>query len=635
MKKFLLLIFCLYIVFGNIVCTYAKDNIKVALTEKELEYISLRDPVKVVVDPDWYPYEKIDKNGLYKGISADIIELISERTGLDFKVIKTSSWSESINLSKSGQADVVSCLNQTEERSRWLLFTEPYFVDPNVFITREEHDYISNLSRLSNETMVLPEGTSIEERLRKDYPNLKIITVESEQMAIDYVENKKANMTLRSLTMAAYVIKNSGKFNLKISGEIPNYSNEFRIGITKQDTMLQGILNKGIASITDEDIQNVINKHISIKVVKGFDYKSFGIIFVIFLAILLSSLFWIRRIQKLNNTLKDKNNELIIFSEKLTSSEEKYKKIAEEMKIKNKMLEKASLTDVLTGLGNRNYFNQRILEEFKIANLYNSPLSLLIIDMDHFKRINDTYGHDAGDDVIRKLSETLKSMIMKIGILSRWGGEEFVILLPGMDLNSALDIAENLRAKMESIVHLNNEVVTVSIGVSMLMESDTIESLFRRTDRSLYHAKQQGRNRVCASKVFESLDNDNISWNPNWESGHLGIDKQHKELITACNDLINKSLHKDIKYLMQPELEIVIKLIKEHFEYEEEVLIQMNYYRLDDHMQKHQELLEKAEQLSIMSSAGNLLPSDVIHFVVEDVVKNHLIQEDMKFFNLL
>lgn len=225
--------------------------------------------------------------------------MIAERTGLKFEIVPTSEWEESLKRAKLGDADVVSFLNKTEERSQWLLFTEPYFVDPNVLITREEHDYISSLSRYSDETMVLPEGTSIEERLYRDYPSLKILIVKSEDEAIEYVEEKKADFTLRSLTMAAYVIKNDGHFNLKISGEIPDYKNQLRMGITKQDEILQGILNKGIASISEKDIQEAINNYIVIKVMKGFDYKLFFIIFSIFSIALLSILYWLRKVQSL------------------------------------------------------------------------------------------------------------------------------------------------------------------------------------------------------------------------------------------------------------------------------------------------------------------------------------------------
>lgn len=480
--------------------TYAKAQNKVILTEQERQYVATKGIIRLVVDPDWYPYEQINNEGKHVGISAYLIALISERTGLKFEIVRTKSWDQSLEIAKSGKADVISFLNKTEERSRWLLFTEPFFYDPNVLITREEHDYILNLARLKDETVVLPNGTSVEERLRKDYPNLKIIIVKSEQEAISYVDRKKADMTLRSLTMAAYVIKNEGFFNLKIAGNVPDYSNYLRMGITKKDVFLQKILNKGIASITEQEIQDAINQHISIKVMKGFDYKLFGIIFSFFSFILFISLYWLNRIQHLNKRLKQRQDELIILGEQVANSEAQYRKIAEELEFKNRLLQESASTDALTGIRNRQFFNQRILEEIERAVRYKSKLSLLIIDLDLFKRINDTYGHSAGDNVILSVTDTLKKKIRKVDILARWGGEEFVILLPEIGLKEAVIVAEKLRHEAELLIHLDKETVTISIGVSTWMTSDTCESWFKRTDSALYNAKQQGRNQVCVSE---------------------------------------------------------------------------------------------------------------------------------------
>ncbi len=634
MKKIVWIV-CFIIVFltGRAIA-FTTDQVKVSLTDKEQEYISSHGPIKMVVDPDWYPYEQIDKDGSYNGIAADLIDLIAIRTGLEFQIVNTTDWNQSIEIAKSGEADVVSFLNKTDERSRWLIFTEPYFLDANVLITREEHDYISNLARLSGETVVLPEGTSIEERIRIDYPNLNIITVKSEEDAILYVEEKKADITLRSMTLAAYIIKNDGHFNLKIAGEVPDYANKLRMGITNQDEILRGILNKGIASITEQDVQDAINHHISINITKGYDYKLIMAITVVFSFILLSTLYWLRRIQRLNKNLKERQEELLLISEKLKESEAQYRKVAEEVVLKNELLQETAITDALTGLRNRNFFNLSVSEDFERAKRYGTKLSIMIIDLDHFKRINDTYGHIAGDEVIKDLSIALQKSLRKADHLARWGGEEFVVLLSDTQLYDAVEVAEKLRRAAESLIHFEKEIVTISIGVSTLTEEDTLESWFERTDRALYHAKQQGRNRFCISEGVETLTSEIVIWNSSWESGHHGIDRQHKELVNDCNALFNNNMQSDLRVSILPELETIIHHIQLHFTYEESVLSELNYTEFENHHKLHQELLFIAEQLLKKSADGNLLPSDVVRFIVEDVVTHHLIQEDMKFFSL-
>ena len=625
----------LIIIAINLCPSFGATEGKVTLTEVEEKYIEARKSVRMVVDPSWYPYEELDEEGVHQGISADVISLISQRTGLMFEIIQTDSWDQSLDIAMAGDADVVSCLNQTAERDIWLSFTETYLADPNVIITREEHDYISNLSSLSGESIVLPEGTSIEEWIRRDYPNLEIIIVKTEKEAIAYVDQKKADLTLRSLTMAAYIIKNDGFFNLKIAGEMPTYVNQFKMGVTNDDAVLLSILNKGIASITEQELQSIINNHISIKVLKGFDYKLFSIVVGVFSFVLVVTIFWIRKIQKLNKQLNRRQEELIIMSEKLMKSEAEYRMIAEELESKNRLLQQVASVDALTGLKNRYSYNIRIMEEIDRAKRYETQLSLLLIDMDHFKRINDTYGHQAGDEVIQTVAATLQSIIRKVDALARWGGEEFVVLLPGIGLKDAKTVAEKLREKVESVVHFDKERVTVSIGVSSFTSKESLETWFDRTDRALYHAKQGGRNRICLSENPEIRTFDLIEWHKEWETSHKGIDQQHKDLLKMANGLIKALLKKEDQTVVSTQLNELIGHIQKHFSYEEQILLDIGYQDYEAHVATHKALLDKSEEILSRSNSGNVLLSDVIKFVVGDVITMHLLEEDTKFFDTL
>lgn len=261
-----------------------------------------------------------------------------------------------------------------------------------------------------------------------------------------------------------------------------------RIGITNDDKILQAIINKGISTITEKDIQDAINNHISIKIIRGFDYKLFFVVFSIFTIIFIVILYSIRKVHKLNKQLK--------------ISKEKYKMIAKELEEKNILLERSATTDVLTGLKNRLFFMQRINEEFERFKRYDTKISLLMIDIDHFKRINDTYGHATGDEVLKKVAEKLQKKLRKVDLIARLGGEEFIVLLPGIDIDEAIKVAEKLRVEAESIIYENNEVVTISMGVSMLVESEDIEGWIDRTDKALYDAKKEGRNRYCVSNTL-------------------------------------------------------------------------------------------------------------------------------------
>ena len=177
-------------------------------------------------------------------------------------------------------------------------------------------------------------------------------------------------------------------------------------------------------------------------------------------------------------------------------------------------LEHLANCDSLSGAYNRRYFEETAHDEIERARRYKHPLSLLMMDADHFKRINDTYGHAAGDRAIRAIAEIGQDIFRSSDLLARMGGEEFAVLLPETDGDGARRIAERLQEKMrQSTIATGNETadipdyftLTVSIGVAELHRSDTIETLLQRADDALYEAKKQGRNRVVFHAFQKSV----------------------------------------------------------------------------------------------------------------------------------
>ena len=140
--------------------------------------------------------------------------------------------------------------------------------------------------------------------------------------------------------------------------------------------------------------------------------------------------------------------------------------------------------------------NKKIEEEISKYKRYKIPFSVLLIDVDFFKKINDTYGHDKGDFVIKRISNLLKQNIRDSDICARWGGEEFLILVPNNNLDGALILANNLKELIEKNNFEIKENVTISIGVSTFDENSSQEKLLKSADIALYKAKENGRNRT-------------------------------------------------------------------------------------------------------------------------------------------
>lgn len=185
------------------------------------------------------------------------------------------------------------------------------------------------------------------------------------------------------------------------------------------------------------------------------------------------------------------------------SLDEGLKRTTELLKKANEKLRELSITDSLTGLYNHRYFYERLNDEFKRAMRYKHPLSCIMIDLDEFKRVNDMYGHQAGDVVLKEVSTILKNQVREVDVIARYGGEEFIILLPHTDLKDAELVAERIRNRLQNdafLIGKKSISITASIGVA-IYPHDTIKSavdLVREADRALYIAKGRGGNVIVS-----------------------------------------------------------------------------------------------------------------------------------------
>jgi diguanylate cyclase (GGDEF)-like protein len=439
----------------------AEDTSAIHFTAAEQAYIAAAGTIRMCVDPDWVPFERINEAGQHEGIAADLVQLVAQRVGLHIALYTVKNWEESLAASKSGACQIMSFLNQTPARDQWLIFTDPIFTDPNVVITREEHAYIGDLKGVATETVALPRGTMVEERIRRDYPNLVPILTESEGQSISLVSERKADLTIRSLIVAAYAIKKEGLFNLKIAGYVPEFTNKLRIGVIKAEPVLRDILDKGVKTLTPQEREAISNKHVAIQIQQGVEYQVIWKVLLGILVVLVVVIYWVNKLRALN-----------------------------------RQLESLSVTDRLTGLYNRVRLDKVLEKEILRAHRSEQPFGVVLLDIDHFKQVNDQHGHQAGDSVLVEVAKLLSDGTRVTDVVGRWGGEEFLIICPHTDGAGVFRLAENLRQAMQQ--HRFDIVgnKTASFGVASFVLGDTGRSIVARADAALYAAKAAGRNRV-------------------------------------------------------------------------------------------------------------------------------------------
>jgi diguanylate cyclase (GGDEF)-like protein/PAS domain S-box-containing protein len=187
-------------------------------------------------------------------------------------------------------------------------------------------------------------------------------------------------------------------------------------------------------------------------------------------------------------------------------SEDELRRASAEVEAARRKVEEAlarerilSRTDSLTGAANRRHFFEMAAHELAVAQRYHNPLSVILLDIDHFKRVNDMLGHDAGDEMLKRIAQIVRDHLREADVFARYGGEEFVILLPHTNAQQATVVAERIRediATHSAIAREGVVMATISSGVAHLLRDETIDALIRRADEALYLAKRRGRNRT-------------------------------------------------------------------------------------------------------------------------------------------
>lgn len=311
-----------------------------------------------------------------------------------------------------------------------------------------------------------------------------------------------------------------------------------------------------------------------------------------------------------------------------------HNRIEEELGEARSRAELDSRTDRLTRLWNRAHFEAEARREIDRATRYGHPASLLMFDIDHFKRINDHHGHLVGDVVLQEIARCATASMRSSDLLCRWGGEEFVVLMQASD-HDAMKAADNLRRHIATHVIPSVGSVTISVGVSQLRSGDDLTAWMRRADDAMYRAKAAGRNRVESDGPDFTLTTPMaIRWMPGFTCGHPVLDEQHQSLIDKANSLLDLcAIHADAAALVR--MDELLQETERHFRYEEGVLRKVGYPRIETHMADHARLLANARQLREEVRAGSKPVSALSSFVVRDLVFGHIAEEDLGYVSFI
>lgn len=464
---------------------YRSNSDQIIFSAKEARWIKQHPVVRVAIDTSWEPIEYVNDKGQLSGIAKGYLDFLSQATGIHFQPATELGWSEAVQRAQKRELDMFSAVISTQERRRYMNYTDPYLKFPMVIATRRQEPFISDMDQLNGHTVSVVANYASHEKMQKYYPEIPLYLVNTPQEGLEAVSNGKAYAYIDNLAVISHIINQENLSNMQISGETP-FRADIAMAIRKDWPELHSIIQKVLNSMSEQTQNRLTNPWLQVTYKKELQWRTLAYIMTPVLAILFIILIYNRRLRQLNNDLVTTQGELTKTNQKL---------------------ETLSITDPLTGAFNRGHTDQVLKQESERASRYHLNLSLILIDLDNFKQVNDKYGHLTGDAVLIQTSKWIESVIRSTDTFGRWGGEEFVIICPETDLAQAVMLAEKIRSGIEQQRFPEKLKQTLSIGVAQYRFNESTDQWIYRTDQSLYTAKHNGKNQVvnCKQLTLEEV----------------------------------------------------------------------------------------------------------------------------------
>lgn len=456
-----------------------QDNI--SLSTQEQLYLAKKGKLSLCVDPNWQPFESIGDNGNYSGMGSDFLTLFSQRLGIEFEIYPTSSWSETLESVQNGHCDMISLIQPTADRTEYLDFTTEVLEFPYVVATTNEHFFIEDFDQHLDKTFAVGLDHAAADLLGSRYPNINLIEVNSIEEGLRKVQHGQVFGYIGATAAIATSRQQNQLTNIQIAGQLP-LEIQLCFASRNDEPLLNSILQKAVNSLSDEDKKRIYTKWVAVDIEKITDTTLLWQVVAATTAIIALFIYW--------------NRKLTYSNQQTEHALETLKKTRKRLEEKNTQLQKLSITDPLTKLCNRLKLDEELKGEVLRCGRYHTSFGVIMVDIDHFKRVNDQYGHLVGDQVLSSIAEVLEEHIREIDTLGRWGGEEFLVICPESTSDGLQQLAERLRCAVEAKTLPIDEHKTASFGAAIFEPQDSVETIISKADNALYQAKDQGRNQV-------------------------------------------------------------------------------------------------------------------------------------------
>ncbi len=461
---------------------YKKQAQKISLSDEEVSYLTDNTQVKVGYIKDLSPVEFTNEAGGFSGINRDVLTLIQDRTGVNFNYIAYDNWQSLYQGLLDSKVDMLASITPTEERNKQVLFTESYWQMPWVMVHPQYLGRKSKLEDFYGKQVAIVKGYYLIATLRKQHPLITFKLVDNREQALIALQQEQVEGFITTMASASYLLKQENIVTLMMSMMEDVSLDNSHFGINKSQPLLKDIINKGLLTITEKEKQAIYDSWFTLAIKTGLDKNvvlqvgaQIGIIILLVLGVIVM---WNRRLQ-----VEIKHREQL-----------------------EKIMKHMATHDELTGLANRVLLKDRLSTAIEFHQRQALAMAVLFIDLDGFKNINDTHGHDVGDELLQQVALRLQGCVRSSDTVVRFGGDEFVLLLTGLHSpNEAAYVAEKVLRLMQKEFELSNNkpnenskinaFIGCSIGVAMYPDDgDNDTDLLKIADTLMYKVKAAGKN---------------------------------------------------------------------------------------------------------------------------------------------
>jgi polar amino acid transport system substrate-binding protein len=349
------------------------------------------------------PYEQITASGEYRGIGADLTALLAEQLGVPITLLPTRTWSESLANVRDGRCDLLPMTMDVPSRRAYLDYSAPFTAQPFVIATRRSHPFVANLAELDDASVAVVEGFRRQRADCRALSATRLVHVANVPEGLELVRRGSVDGYIDSLATIAYQLQREESIDIKVAGLL-GFDLELSMATRADQPLLGSVIAKALDAIGPSEIDRIVSRWLSAEYQPPRDATWLWMVLAPAALVMLGLYLWNDWLRKVNRALAEAQAEL-----------------AE----KTQALERLSVTDSLTQLSNRRKLDEVLNRSVELSRRSARPLALIMLDLDHFKATNDSYGHQVGDQVLRQVAALIREQCRSTDLPGRWGGEEF------------------------------------------------------------------------------------------------------------------------------------------------------------------------------------------------------------------